>query len=110
MASGSLDGSVKVWDLDTVSLMHTLDEHFGSVEVIVELDPEVSLLASGGYDSRVKVWNYVSGELVFDLVGHDNTIVTLAYIDEGNLLASGGYDAKIIVWNLNDKGVFNGFD
>lgn len=56
---------------------------------------------------RVKLWDVASGELLHDLVGHNNHAFDVAYAPDGNRLASAGrwhrssepFGNGVIVWN-----------
>ncbi|KAH6597181.1 hypothetical protein BASA61_003219 [Batrachochytrium salamandrivorans] len=56
LLSGSWDGSVRIWDLATGSLIDTLQVHNKSVNAVA-VDSERKLLFTGTSDGLVKVWN-----------------------------------------------------
>ena len=55
LASGSDDGTVRLWDVNTGNLLHTLTEHRGSV-YSVSFSPDGQTLASGSFDRTVLLW------------------------------------------------------
>jgi len=50
-------------------------------------------------DTGVRVWNTQTGETVYELKGHTNTVDAVAFLDDTHLI-SGGWDAQIILWDL----------
>jgi WD40 repeat protein len=96
LASGSLDGIIKIWNPNTGSLIYTLTGHTNGVTTLAAL-PNGNL-ASGSYDNTIKIWNPSTGSLVFTLTGHTNGLLTLAILSNGNL-ASGSYDNTVKIWN-----------
>ncbi|RKK81164.1 hypothetical protein BFJ68_g17652 [Fusarium oxysporum] len=59
LASGSDDGTIKVWDAATGKCVHTLEGHSDSVTSMV-FSADNQWLASGSNDRAVKVWDAAS--------------------------------------------------
>src|SRR5688572_33415780 len=53
LASGSVDGTVKLWDAQSGKLLRTLEGHQGEINSVA-FDPQGETLASGGDDKTVK--------------------------------------------------------
>jgi WD40 repeat protein len=53
--SGSGDGTIKLWDIDTGELRHTLSGHGGWV-TSVSISPDGRTLVSGSSDKTIKLW------------------------------------------------------
>ncbi|MCJ1280582.1 hypothetical protein MMC21_008411, partial [Puttea exsequens] len=60
LASGSLDGTIKLWDAASGQLQQTLQGHTGSVRTIA-FSPDGKQLASGSDDETIKLWDAESG-------------------------------------------------
>lgn len=107
MASSSKDGKIKIWSVATLSLLQTMSDHFGSVEILAYSKLN-HLLASGSYDTTIKLWNasYPSLPLLQTLqdddAGHSDTVASLVFLNEERLLASGSWDGTVIVWDLEN--------
>jgi WD40 repeat protein len=105
LASGSADGTAKVWELATRLELASFPGHGGGV-VGVALAPGARRLAAVGRDGTVHVWNPVTGKEVFHLAKQTPTPGGLAYSPDGQLLAVAG-DPKVSVRDDTGKEVFS---
>src|SRR4051794_3725377 len=55
LASGSRDGTIRLWDPQAGELKRTLAEHAGDV-YDVTFSPKGDLMASGGRDKTIRLW------------------------------------------------------
>jgi len=103
LASGSYDGTVRVWRLSTGACEAVLKGHTSYVVALVVL-PD-GRLASGSGDKTVRVWRPSTGVCEAVLKGHTGVLMALAVLPDGRL-ASGeasfhgtGYGSGLIrVW------------
>jgi WD40 repeat protein len=63
IVSGSWDKTLKVWDLDTGSLLRSLEGHTGSVNAMV-VTPDGEHIVSASLDKTLKVWDLANGTLL----------------------------------------------
>ena len=65
LASGSVDGTVKIWDVTNGKLKYTFDRsnggHTNYVSSLASL--ENGYLASGSFDGKVKIWDLTNGKI-----------------------------------------------
>ncbi|MBD2069915.1 serine/threonine protein kinase [Leptolyngbya sp. FACHB-671] len=99
VASGSLDDTVKVWNLHTGELLFTLTGHTKEVNAIA-ISPHGKTLVSGSDDYSIKMWNLQTGALMRTLTGHSRDVNAVAVTPDGQLLVSGGEDRTIKLWQM----------
>jgi WD40 repeat protein len=99
LASGSVDNTIKLWNLVTGEQIRTLKEHSNSVRAIA-ISPDGKTLASGSNDETIKLWNLATGELIRNLKGHSSWVRAIAISPDGKILVSGSDDETIKLWNL----------
>jgi WD40 repeat protein/transcriptional regulator with XRE-family HTH domain len=99
LASGSDDGTIKLWDLNLGECLRTLWGHQGWVQSIT-VSPDGNTLASGSHDHTVKLWDWRSGECLHTLEGHLHRVKTIAFSPQGALLASGSDDQTLKLWEV----------
>ena len=63
LASGSADGTVKIWDVTTRTCSHTFTHHADKVQSVAWHPKEAWLLASGSFDGTVTVMDCRSGTI-----------------------------------------------
>lgn len=102
LASGSLDDRIKVWNLQTGSLLFTLNGHPRGVNDVA-ISSKGQVLVSCGDDGTTKVWDLTAGRRLHTLKGHVRDVTSVAIGHKGWILASGSKDKSINLWKL-DKG------
>ena len=63
MASGSLDKTVKLWNVQSGDCVRTLEGHSSGV-ISVAWSGDSQTLASGSHDKTVKLWNVQTGDCI----------------------------------------------
>src|SRR5437660_5130089 len=101
LASGSEDGSVKLWDVETGALLwsgwHT------KVTLCLAFSPDGSLLASGSQDGSVRLWQASLGTPVED-IPHPGPVFSLSWSPDGRGLASGDIAGTTRLWERQQTG------
>nr|MDZ8059445.1 ribosome assembly protein 4 [Nostoc sp. EkiNYC01] len=100
LASGSLDKTIKLWDVSTGKAIKTLTGHSSSVLGVV-FSPDGKTLASGSSDKTIKLWDVSTGKAIKTLTGHSSTVYSVVFSPDGKTLASGSDDKTVILWNLD---------
>ncbi|WP_370216712.1 hypothetical protein [Kitasatospora sp. GAS1066B] len=103
--TGSVDGTVRVWDLATGQPVgQPLSGHGGGVRAVVcaELGGR-PVAVSGSYDGTVRVWDLATGQPVGQpLSGHGGGVRAVVCAELGGrpVAVSGSYDGTVRVWDL----------
>lgn len=93
--SSSLDNTIKLWHVPTMTCRKTL---FGHVEGVWHIAADSLRLISGAHDRSVKVWDVESGKCEHTLVGHGGAVTCVGVCEER--VFSGGEDGVIRVWDF----------
>ena len=95
MCSGSLDGSIRVWELFTLEEERVLlnEGDGGGVYALAVWEGQ---LISGHDSGSVRVWDVGTGQRRRELEGHPARVYSLCVV--GSQLASGSYDGSIKLW------------
>lgn len=101
LITGTYDGNVKVWDVETGQLVRTLKGHIRAASA---LKFDASKLITGSWDRTVRIWNYHNGECICTFRGHEENVLCLDF--DQKLIASGSADTNIKVWNFEEKSCF----
>jgi WD40 repeat protein/uncharacterized caspase-like protein len=110
MVIGSLDNTVKLWDLRTGGKLRTLTGHSDDV-YSVAFSPDGQIIASGSYDNGVKLWDVQTGNELRTLRGHSQQVESVAFSADGRNIISGSGDTTVRVWNAltgEELGVLSG--
>ncbi|KAF1950019.1 WD40 repeat-like protein [Byssothecium circinans] len=101
LATGSYDTTIRLWDVETATLLRTLRGHTSGVRALQFDDTK---LVSGGLDHTIKIWNWRTGQCVRTIAAHDGSVIGLHFV--GNVVASGSSDKAIKVWDFDDREMF----
>ncbi|KAI1323960.1 putative WD-repeat protein [Xylariaceae sp. FL0255] len=99
IASGLLNGAIRLWSISTGLCVKTLVGHSGVVcSVVFSLDN--AIIASGSSDTTIRLWSVVTSACIQTLKGHERAIASLAFSPDGNIVASGSKDFTIRLWSV----------
>ena len=100
LASGSWDGTIRLWDTDTVQQTASLTGHTDGV-YSVAFSPDGRTLASGADDGTIRLWDIGTGQQTANLTGANWDIYSVAFSPDGKTLASGGgLDDPVQLWDI----------
>lgn len=128
LASGSLDHTVKLWNVTNLQEICLGQQSKGTPEEkcppliahkdkvqSVTFSPDGKILASGSEDNTVKLWEISNNidtqkeekqkiklgkEIGAENIGSDKKIVSVAFSPDGQILATGNWDNRITLWDL----------
>lgn len=103
LASGSDDGSVRLWDVQTgAEVISPLQSDDGFV-YCVAFSPNGRYVASATYLGSVHVWNVLTGRAALHpLHGHSMTVLSVTYSPDGSLIASSSGDHTVRIWSAEN--------
>jgi WD40 repeat protein len=101
LATGSWDGTVKLWNLESGTLLW-MGRHTSSIQRLA-FAPDGKYLASGGDDATIRLWEVSTGTHLQALSCQSNPVYALAWSADGNRLASGGFDGTISLWEMQGR-------
>lgn len=105
VASGSADGTIKLWDVAAGKEHATLTGHTDVVHSVA-FSPDNRMVASGSYDGTIKLWELVTGKERATLKGHKGRVFSVSFGPNGKLLASASGD-KTTNWHEEGGQVSN---
>ena len=99
LAGGSRDATIRLWDVATGTVQHTLTEHTRGVRSVA-FSPDGTTLASGSEDDTIRLWDVATGETRHTLTGHTDDVSSVAFSPDGTTLASGSGDNTVRLWDV----------
>ncbi|MFD1542410.1 WD40 repeat domain-containing protein [Nonomuraea guangzhouensis] len=99
LATGSEDGTARVWNVATGVSVTTLKSDAESV-MSVAFNPDGTRLATGSFDGTVRIWDVATGLVVTELKGQSQYLSAVAFNANGTRLATGSSDGTARVWEL----------
>lgn len=94
----SEDGTVSVWSLETLELLHSIQVSNDTVRCIT-INPAEDRVAFGCRDNRILIYDLHDYSLIKALIGHTMAIFSLQYAPGGDHLVSGSRDAQVKIWD-----------
>ncbi len=104
LAAGADDGKATIWNLEAAEPVQ-LVETGGAPATVTALSPDGKLLASSGEENGravIYVRDVATGKVLHTLLGHEATVVSLAFSTDNSKIVSGSADKTARVWNLAD--------
>lgn len=99
IASGSLDGSVRLWDARTGEELHLLKGHSDCVHSVC-FSPDGHRIMTGSGDKTLRIWDVQTGTELLCITGHSARVTGTAFSPDGRRAASGSWDNTVRVWDV----------
>jgi WD40 repeat protein len=97
LVSGSWDGTVRVWDVQTGAELLCLRGHEHAV-TCVSFSADGHRLVSGSGDNTLRLWEARTGAELLCLRGHEGAVWSVSFSADGCRLVSGSGDETVRVW------------
>lgn len=104
IASGSHDGTIKIWDINTGKLIHNIE---GNPYIqAVAYTPDGQTLISAGHQSTINLVNPQTGKYIKKLTQLEHDIESLAVSPDGEILATGENTGIIKLWEIKTGALY----
>jgi len=98
--SGSLDHTIKLWDVESGREIRTFLGHTEWVNsVAFSPDGKQTLSCSG--DQTIKLWDVNTGKEIRTFLGHTWEVTSVAFSPDGKQVLSGARDRTVKLWDVN---------
>ncbi len=99
IVTGSDDGTVRLWDVESKKSLAVFKGHIGPVKAVA-FSPDGKRIASGGGDTTVRVWDIASNKELGKFSRHTDSVICVSFTDDGSHTISGSRDSAIQFWNV----------
>jgi WD40 repeat protein/class 3 adenylate cyclase len=100
LATGSADGTVRLWDVASLQQITALTGPTGPV-TSVAFSPDGTTLASASADHTVRLWDMATHRQIGPaLTGHTGVVTSVAFSPDGKTLATGSADHTVRLWDV----------
>jgi WD40 repeat protein len=106
--SGSLDGTLKLWDLAAGAVLQTFVGHVHAVTATAVL-ADAQRAVSGSADCTLKLWDLASAAVLQTFEGHTQWVRSVAVLTDQQWMLSGGEDREIHMWDLESGALIHTF-
>jgi sugar lactone lactonase YvrE len=96
--SGGVDGTMRLWDLDTGEELRRFEADMQEV-FSVAFSPDGKRALCGSEDALVRLWDVETGQQLRVFRGHSHRVLRVAFSPDGKRVLSGGSDLTVRVWD-----------
>ena len=103
LASGSSDGTIRIWNTQTTKSIAVLTGHQNGVTHIAISGDSQTLASVGADEKSVRLWNIKTHKPKANLKGKFNAIYSLAYSPDNDMVAAGDFDGTVTLFSTKKK-------
>ncbi len=100
IVSGSVDGTVRIWDTASGNAIDLLRAHKGVVHTIA-VSSDGTEIMSASDDGTIKTWDKVSGDLVQQIEQQGSRVLAAAISGDSSVVVTGAEDSVVRVWEAS---------
>ena len=109
LISGSHDNTVRLWNVETGELLHTLEDHTDYV-LAVAFSPDGNKFASSDGDFTIRLWDTHTNQVLHTLIPNDGFVYRsneafwvydIAFSIDGKTLASADRNNRVRLWDVD---------
>jgi WD40 repeat protein len=98
--SGSLDKTMKLWDVESGREIRIFTGHSDLIQSIAfSLYGKNAVSASG--DKTIKLWDITTGQQIRTFIGHTDYVSSVAFAPDGQHVLSGSKDETVRLWDVS---------
>ncbi|KIK44104.1 hypothetical protein CY34DRAFT_35311, partial [Suillus luteus UH-Slu-Lm8-n1] len=107
VASGSFNGAVKLWNINTGKVIKTWTGHSKEVRA-VSWSPDGGRVVSGSYDGTFRVWNVESGKTILGPIEVGEDVRAICYSPDAKMIATTG--GMVRIWGADSGESLKSFE
>ena len=97
--SGSVDGTVRLWDLESGKEIRRFRGHTADVGCVA-FTADGRRALSGGADRTIRLWDVASGRELWCFQGHTDIVFSIALAPDGRHFLSSSKDGSARLWRF----------
>jgi WD40 repeat protein len=99
VVSGSSDGTLRMWDVESGQILQTLEGHSAAVRAVAVLDSR--RVVSGSADGTLRVWDMERGQVLQTLIEHPSYCDAVVVLDSRRVVSTHG--GGLLVWDVESS-------
>lgn len=100
LVSTSTDATVKIRDMASGELLHSMSGHGGDVEAVA-FSPDGQTVLSAATDFLAILWDANTGEEIRRFIGHSLPVRSVSFHPDGTQAVTAASDSLLILWDVN---------
>jgi WD40 repeat protein len=101
IATASQDKTAKLWVIRGVASCKQVLQGHSDFVLAIAFSPRESVVFTGSKDETIKGWNQKTGEMMFTLTGHKNTLFQIDHHPLERTIVSCGGDGLVCAWDYD---------